>query len=72
MAAQIFCEWNDALELAEIADVLVRLESRYPLHRKRESQHRVNGCRTLRNRLHDGGVQGRRTVRLDVLKKLGE
>jgi hypothetical protein len=26
MAAQIFCEWNDALELAEIADMLVRLD----------------------------------------------
>jgi hypothetical protein len=25
MAAQIFCEWNDALELAEIADMLVHL-----------------------------------------------
>jgi hypothetical protein len=27
-------------------------ETRHPLHRKRESQRCVNGCETLRNRLH--------------------
>src|SRR6266487_6765062 len=49
-------KFEDAMEktasspLPELARVLVRVDH-VALHRKRESQHHVSGCKTLRSRL---------------------
>jgi hypothetical protein len=39
------------LRLFEIARVLVRFDHVAKRHRKRESQHHVSGCKTLRSQL---------------------
>src|SRR5438128_446722 len=41
-----------ALPIFELARVIVRLDHVPPLHRKRESQHHVSDCKTLRSRSH--------------------